>query len=109
MIKLSNYQMIKVPRAGPNYQIIKLSKYQIIKFPRGPVARQYSPGEQKGGDVRWFSAPGGLLAGYRPPWGNHLDVIPGANLGLGFSVSAKPFSLSVYMYIYTYMYPYTYV
>ena len=43
----------------------------------------------------WFPAPGGNLAGYRPPWGNHLDVIPGADLGLGFSVSAEPFSLSV--------------
>ena len=29
------------------------------------------------------------------PRGNHLDVIPGADLGLGFSVSAKPFSLSI--------------
>ena len=33
-VKLSNYQIIKVPRAGPNYQIIKLSNYQIIKAPR---------------------------------------------------------------------------
>ena len=52
---------------------------------------------------------GGNLAGYRPPWGNPLDVIPGADLVLGFLVFSPVFSLSVYIYIYTYMYTYTYM
>ena len=129
--KISKYQNIKISKVskyrrewGPGRGASEgvrsgLRESRRGDSPTGAGGTPEFPRGAKGGDVWWFPAPGGNLAGYRPPWGNHLDVIPGADLGLGFSVSAKPFSLSVllsgllslrvYIHIYIYVYVYLYM